>query len=661
MNNQSNNSDLQSNLAFDSTQNTNDSFLTNKSNLIKNKLILFIENIRKKIRKSTSFLFWSFKQQGFWSRALICWIFSLAILKFDETSNYDTRFKLRGPQPVSNSIILINIKSSDMNHFFDYGTRNMINTNESTNLTDSYFWDHQLWNQTLVYILQQNPAAIGVTLFFGENILQKKLNSQEWITLKNTKIVWASPTQSSELKTWPLASLPDRSNVATIDIQKDEDGLIRRLIPNSDYIDHFSNKLTHLFINHQNSKSKEAKNLDQTQIINFRGLKKFQKINFKKVFDKDFPFGIFKDKIVLIGIENSQQSQIVTPIGSMTKHELWAHIIDNQIENRFITKIPFELGAFLLLILTIIAVLIITHFPQSVALFLFIAVSLIWSAFSIWIFDTFAIWTPLQSPLILILLIWITYLGYHAIRIEKAHSMLQQEQKYLSDLEQLKNNFVSLISHDLKTPIAKIQAVVDRLDHAAELPNAIKNDFINLKTYSDELNRYIQSILKVLRVESKDFKINKETADINGVIENVILRLNPLAQQKSIEIELFLDPIFLIEFDVTLITEVFHNLIENAIKYSNNNGLIQIKTMETDTEVIIEVKDYGEGIPQEEQLHIWKKFVRGKNQDLKTKGSGLGLYLVKYFIELHGGQVQLHSEIGKGTSFQVRLPIDLSS
>ena len=88
---------------------------------------------------------------------------------------------------------------------------------------------------------------------------------------------------------------------------------------------------------------------------------------------------------------------------------------------------------------------------------------------------------------------------------------LKQEQSYLAELEQLKNNFVSLISHDLKTPIAKIQAVLDRLMSAGDAPPEMKDDLFSLKNYSEELNRYIQSILKVLRVESRDFKIMKET------------------------------------------------------------------------------------------------------------------------------------------------------
>ena len=252
------------------------------------------------------------------------------------------------------------------------------------------------------------------------------------------------------------------------------------------------------------------------------------------------------------------------------------------------------------------------------------------------------------------------FIGYQALKIEQAHTRLQQQQNYLAELEQLKNNFISLISHDLKTPIAKIQAVLDRVLTDGKLTPELQTDLSSLKDYSEELNRYIQSILKVLRVESRDFKILKETADINGIIENVVERLSPLARSKKIELQLSLEPMFLIEIDVTLMTEVFLNIIENGIKYTNEGGRVLIHSFETDTEVCIEISDSGEGIAPEDQEIVWKKFSRGRSQDYKTKGSGLGLYLVKYFIELHGGKISMKSELGKGTVFLVRLPIEIN-
>jgi signal transduction histidine kinase len=180
----------------------------------------------------------------------------------------------------------------------------------------------------------------------------------------------------------------------------------------------------------------------------------------------------------------------------------------------------------------------------------------------------------------------------------------------------------------------------------------------SLRSSSEELNRYIQSILKVLRVESRDFKLNVEVGDINEIIQEALLQLTPLAQEKQIQIETNLEPMFSIEVDVTLIREVLINLVENAIKYTPAGGKITLTSHETPTRVRVEVADTGEGIDPAEAQNVWGKFVRGKDQDLKTKGTGLGLYLVKYFIELHGGEVFLSSELKKGTKVSFSLPLE---
>lgn len=595
-----------------------------------------------------NWLKWTNSKKGFWSRALLCWLFSIVLLKFDEVDLYDSRFKIRGAQPVNKEIVLVTINPSDFVKIFDLKTNSIVNMNESQDVTDSFFWDQKIWFQMLSQILNQKPKAVGVTLFFGENIGVTRLNSSEINVFKDSKITWATNTSLLENMSLPFATLPDRSNIAHIEALRDEDGIVRRLQDNRGFLQDISHAVAD-----NNRKSK-----DSLSVINYRGLGRFKTVGLQKVLRGDLTKDFFKDKLVFIGTERTINSQILTPLGAMSKHEFWAQVTDNILEKRFIKKGYTWINSLLLLVLTIIAVLVITHFPQAVSLFLFFWIGTIWAAFSIWVFDTLNLWIPMVSPLVLLILIWVLYIGYHALRIEKAHAELQQEQRYLSDLEQLKNNFISLISHDLKTPIAKIQAVVDRLDAEKNIPSHMHEDFGNLKVYSEELNRYIQSILKVLRVESRDFQILKEVADLNEVIENVVERLKPVAKTKNVNIDLTLEPMFLIEFDVTLMTEVFLNLVENAIKYTPANGQVFIRTKETDTEILIEIQDTGEGIAAEDQLHIWKKFVRGKNQDQKTKGTGLGLYLVKYFIELHGGNITLKSDIGVGTTFYVRLPID---
>ena len=110
-----------------------------------------------------------------------------------------------------------------------------------------------------------------------------------------------------------------------------------------------------------------------------------------------------------------------------------------------------------------------------------------------------------------------------------------------------------------------------------------------------------------------------------------------------------------------MIREVLVNLIDNAIKYTPVGGKVTITSEETPQKIWIEITDTGSGISPEELPNVWRKFVRGKDQDMKTKGHGLGLYLVKYFIELHGGEVFLESELKKGTKVSFSLPIENNS
>lgn len=584
-------------------------------------------------------------------RALLCWFFSLFFLKFDESGNYDIRYQLRGDQNVSQNIILITLKNTEFSKMYDLKTSSLINTNELSDLSDSFYWDRDLWKDLLTKILSDNPAKIGITMYFGDNVGQLRFTTQEIMAFKDSRVIWAANSNEPEKLSLPIATKADKSNIAHIDTLKDDDGVVRRLIITPESIPNIAQRML------PNLSKYTASSLP---IINYKGDNLFQEVSLSDVLSRDLPKDFFKNKIVLIGAEKSINSQVQTPIGVLSRHEFWATVTENLVSNSFIKKLSSTVYAGFLLLLTCFAILIITSYPQAIALFFLIWLATLSAAFSAWIFDSFYIWIPIVSPMSLFIFVWVLFIGHQALKIEQAHARLQQQQNYLAELEQLKNNFVSLISHDLKTPIAKIQAVLDRVLTQGPLTPELQTDLSSLKDYSEELNRYIQSILKVLRVESRDFKILKETADINGIIENVVVRLSPLARSKKIELNLNLEPMFLIEIDVTLMTEVFLNIIENAIKYTPESGRVTIRSFETDTDVCVEIEDSGEGIAPEDQELVWKKFVRGKSQDYKTKGTGLGLYLVKYFIELHGGQISMKSELKKGTVFLVKLPIEIT-
>jgi hypothetical protein len=160
-------------------------------------------------------------------------------------------------------------------------------------------------------------------------------------------------------------------------------------------------------------------------------------------------------------------------------------------------------------------------------------------------------------------------------------------------------------------------------------------------------------------VESQGFQLNLQSKDINNLLTEVVRKHEFLAKIKYIQIIMELEPIFPVPVDPDLIKQVFSNLVENAIKYSNDHTRILICSEEQDGRVMIQIIDQGPGIPTDELPHIFMKFFRSKNaKSSPIKGSGLGLYLAKYFTELHGGKIVVESICGNGSTFTVELPMD---
>lgn len=605
-------------------------------------------SLKDKIRVQVLWIFRQiYRRRGLWLRGLLAWIIALTILEGDEKNSFDRRFQLRGQKKVSPQIILIELKQEDFNRYPDFRAGSYFSFHEINDLTDSFFWDKTIWRNLLQVLLSAEPKAIGVSLFFGANIGGINLSTEEEHIFKDPKIFWSTSFNHMDQLVLPSFANKGRSNLGRSELIKDDDGVVRRIFPKSAEAQHLVEKISgRSFPESENSIS-----------INYLGLHQFPKYSLREILSQDnLSIQQLRNKIILIGAEFGTANEVLTPYGASSRLEVLAQLTDNLVEWRWVHRFPYFIYAVGIFLIMILAVFIITHYPQNVALVLLVWVATLIAALSAWVFDSLYIWLPVYTPLMLLSITWVIFVGYQATKIENQNFQLQQEQKYLHELEQLKNNFISLISHDLKTPIAKIQSIVSRMQRIN--PNAQPNDDLSLlKVCSEELYRYIQSILNLLRVESRDFKLITEVADINQTIQEACEQLRPLAIEKNIEIEQDLEPLFSLEFDPTLIREVLLNIIENAIKYSPANKKIYIQSRELDDEIQVIVKDQGPGISKEEMDLVWQKFTRGKDQELKTKGTGLGLYLVKYFIELHGGKVGLESLPGLGTSLSFTLPL----
>jgi len=175
---------------------------------------------------------------------------------------------------------------------------------------------------------------------------------------------------------------------------------------------------------------------------------------------------------------------------------------------------------------------------------------------------------------------------------------------------------------------------------------------------TDELNRFISSILDLNKVETRRYQFEFKSNDINKILEIVVERFKLSAKSKAIKIELDLEPLFPIQVDSSLISKVFSNLIDNAIKYSKENSKIRIETRDFDRGVEVKIIDQGHGLSPIEKEKVFEKFYRVKNdQRYEVSGTGLGLYLSKYFIEAHHGTISvMDREDGSGSIFRIILP-----
>ena len=261
-------------------------------------------------------------------------------------------------------------------------------------------------------------------------------------------------------------------------------------------------------------------------------------------------------------------------------------------------------------------------------------------------------------PLAVLFNCYYFFIPYRLIKEARASWEYQQKNKLLMQVEELKTNFISMMSHDLKTPLARIHGMADvTLETSQNLNSEQKNALSMIKTSVEELTDLVTSILDLGRIESQKVKLNITSKDFNGVVKDVVTRLNHQADSKSIRIAQSLEPLFSIKMDTDLVRQVVFNLVENAIKYSPEGSTVSLRTYEENDYVIFKVSDQGNGIPKDELNNIFMKFYRSKDaKSSPIKGSGLGLYLAKYFVELHKGSLSVDSAAGAGSTFTVELP-----
>ncbi len=229
-------------------------------------------------------------------------------------------------------------------------------------------------------------------------------------------------------------------------------------------------------------------------------------------------------------------------------------------------------------------------------------------------------------------------------------------------IDSIKSEFISVVSHQLKNPLAGIKWLSELLmGDKIEKPSEKQKKYLeDIHLSNERMLKLVEDLLNISNFDSgKKFTLVKEKTDIVQIVDQVLLDNQQLAKEKEIQIIKCegVPDIFFLNIDGNKIRQVFANLINNAIKYSKNKGVVEIGCEHKNGEVIIVVKDGGIGIPIQQQKLIFSKFFRASNaRENEPNGTGLGLYFAKVVVEAHSGKLWFESEENKGSTFYFSLP-----
>ncbi|RLF43665.1 MAG: hypothetical protein DRN09_04395 [Thermoplasmata archaeon] len=255
----------------------------------------------------------------------------------------------------------------------------------------------------------------------------------------------------------------------------------------------------------------------------------------------------------------------------------------------------------------------------------------------------------------------ITELERVEINLAKAHYKLRQQNEKLKRLNNLQKIFLNVTSHELRTPMAAIKGYTDLLTMGTlgDLTDEQKEAISVMRRNIDRLDNLIKDILDISRLESGTLSIQPTKCDLLEIITEVLATMRFTAETKNIIIETNIDnnlpPIYA---DRDRIKQVLINLLGNAIKFSDSGSKIILSAKRDKNNVVIAVKDFGRGIPKNKQKKIFEPFYQvDSGMDRKFGGVGLGLAITRGIVEAHDGKITVESQVGKGSTFFVKLPL----
>lgn len=226
-------------------------------------------------------------------------------------------------------------------------------------------------------------------------------------------------------------------------------------------------------------------------------------------------------------------------------------------------------------------------------------------------------------------------------------------------LDESRQEFVSNVSHELKTPITSMKVLADSLIAQENVPVELYQEFMtDIAEEIERENKIINDLLALVKMDKTSSDMNIESISLNALIELILKRLRPIAKLRSIDVLYESEREVYAEVDEVKLTLALSNFVENAIKYNNEYGYVKVSLNADHQYATIVVEDNGIGIPEEEQEHIFERFYRvDKSHSREIGGTGLGLAIARNAVLMHRGSIRVDSEEGAGTQITVRIPL----
>ena len=253
----------------------------------------------------------------------------------------------------------------------------------------------------------------------------------------------------------------------------------------------------------------------------------------------------------------------------------------------------------------------------------------------------------------------INYIDHKFFNEDFVIMVIFQDLTDLVKIEKLKSDFVANVSHELRTPLQSIKLGIETIIAGpAKKDEEAKKKFLNImKNESNRMDRLITDLLSLSKIEQEEHKRPNNKININDILSLVSSNLEAFLKKKNIQILNNSQKNIDVRGDYNKLTEIFYNIIENAVKYSEENKEIIINSDEDEENVIIKIIDQGYGIPKTSIPRVTERFFRvDPEKSKKIGGTGLGLAIVKHLINQHRGDLEIKSELGKGSEFIVKLP-----